>query len=104
MRVTVSHNKTKEEVMRGVDNSFDKLFQGTGIPVQLADEQRSWQGSTMHFSVVAKMGFMSTPIKGTVEVTDHDITIDADLGMLERMVPAKTAQELISSRVRGLLQ
>lgn len=104
MRVTVSHNKTKEEVMQGVDRSFDQLFQGAGIPVQLADQQRSWQGSTMHFSLTAKLGFMSTPIKGTVEVTDHDITIEADLGLLERMVPPKTAQDLIASRVRGLLQ
>jgi len=28
------------------------------------------------------MGLLSTPIKGTVEVTDRDLTIDADLGIL----------------------
>jgi len=49
------------------------------------------------------MGLFSTPIKGTIEVTDTDITIDADLGMLERLIPANTARELITTQVRGLL-
>jgi hypothetical protein len=104
MRVTLSHNKPKEEIIRAVDRSFDSLFQGPGLPVQLIDQQRNWQGSTMTFSLTAKMGFINTPIKGTVEVTDRDITIDADLGFLERFVPADRARDQISSRVRGLLQ
>jgi hypothetical protein len=105
MRITVSHNRPKEEVMRSVDRSFNDLFQGIGaLPVRLVQEQKSWQGSTLTFAVTAKMGLLSTPIKGTVEVTDRDITIDADLGILERMIPAKKAQEVISNHVRGLLK
>jgi hypothetical protein len=49
------------------------------------------------------MGLLCTPIKGTVEVTEHDLTIDADLGILERMIPAKKAQEVVASQLRGLL-
>lgn len=105
MRVTVSHNRSKEEVMRSVDQSFDQLFTGTpGLPLRLTQEQRAWQGSTLHFSLTAKMGLLSTPIKGYVEVTDKDITIDADLGILERMIPAKRAEELLTNQVRGLLK
>jgi hypothetical protein len=105
MRVTVSHNKSKEEVMRAVDRSFDDLFRGmAGIPLQFVDEQRSWHGSTLTFSLSAKMGFISTPIRGTVEVTDRDITVDADLGMLERLIPQAKAQEALASGVRGLLK
>ncbi len=81
MRVTVSHNRPKTEVMRSVDHSFDDLFRDIGfIPIQFAEERRSWQGSTLAFSVLAKMGFLSTSIKGTVDVTDTEVTIDADLG------------------------
>jgi hypothetical protein len=47
---------------------------------------------------------MSTPVKGTVEVTDHDLTIDADLGMLERLVPQKTVHEMITTKAKGLLK
>jgi hypothetical protein len=72
--------------------------------VRLTQQQKSWQGSTLTFSLTAKMGLLSTPIKGTVEVTDRDLTIDADLGILERMIPAKKAHEVIANQVRGLLK
>jgi hypothetical protein len=105
MRVTISHNRPKEEVISTVERSFNDLFQGAGaLPVQLVQEHKSWQGSTLTFALTAKMGFMSTPIKGTVDVTDRDLTIDVDLGILERMIPAKKAQEMITDRVRGLLK
>jgi len=105
MRITVSHNRTKEEVIQTVDRSFNDLFQGIGaLPVRLVQEHKSWQGSTLTFALTAKMGLLSTPIRGTIEVTDRDITIDADLGILERMIPAKKAQEVIGQHVRGLLK
>src|SRR5215475_10384868 len=103
MRVSVSHGRKKEEVIAEVDRSFTSLFQGADLPVKLTDQQKAWTGSTMAFSLNAKMGFFSTPIKGTVEVTDRDIIIDADLGMLERMIPQEKAQEILTQRVRGLL-
>lgn len=105
MRVSVSHNRSKEEVIQSVDRSFNDLFQGIGgIPVRLTQEHKSWQGSTLTFALSAKMGLLSAPIKGTIEVTDRDIIIDADLGILERMIPAKKAQEIIGHHVRGLLK
>src|ERR1700751_1686052 len=103
MRVTISHNRPKEEVVRSVDRSFNDLFQGIGVlPVQLTQQHRSWQGSTLTFALRAKMGRINTAIKGTAEVTDRDLTIDVDLGILERIIPTKKAQEVITDRVRGL--
>jgi hypothetical protein len=105
VRISVSHNKSKEEIIQTVDRSFEDLFRGTsGLPVKLVPQQRSWQGSTLSFAMNASMGFISSPIKGTVEVTDSEIILDVDLGMLERMIPAKTARDLLSDRVRGLLK
>ena len=105
MRITVSHNRKKEDVIQTVDRSFNDLFQGIGaLPVQLVQEHKNWQGSTLTFALTAKMGLLSTPIKGTVEVTDRDITIDADLGILERMIPAKKAQAVLTDHLRGLLK
>ena len=95
MRVTVSHSRSKEEVVRTVDRSFDDLFQGVGLPVRLTQQQKSWQGATLTFSLTAKMGLLSTPIKGTVEVTDRDLTIDADLGILQdRRILARTLRQV----------
>jgi hypothetical protein len=104
MRVTIAHNRTKEQVMQSVDRSFDELFQAPELHgIKIKDVVRTWQGSTLTFGLAAKMGLFSTPIKGTIEVTDTDITIDADLGMLERFIPANTAREILTTRVKGLL-
>jgi hypothetical protein len=105
MRITVPHNKSREDVIQTIDRSLNDLFRQSGtLPVRLVEHQRSWQGSTLTFSLVAKMGIVSTPIKGTVEVTDRDMTIDVDLGMLERVISAEKAHDLVASRVRGLLK
>ena len=91
--------------MQTVDRTWDDLFKEAGaLPVKLTVQQRSWQGSTMTFALTAKMGIISTPIKGTVEVTDHDVIVDADLGMLGRFVNEKTAQQVLGSRIKGLLK
>jgi len=104
MRVTVSHNGRKEEIVRSVDRSFDDLFKGLGsVPIQIVNESRKWAGSRMNFSFDAKMGIVSTPIKGFVDVTDKDVTVEADLGWLERLFPAKQAQAALEGRIKGLL-
>lgn len=105
MKITVSHQRSIEEVKQAIDRSLDDVFTGSSaIPVKLTQERRSWHGDTLVFSLVAKMGFMSTPISGTVLVTDHDLTIDANLGLLERLIPAAQAQQAVSSRVKALLK
>jgi Putative polyhydroxyalkanoic acid system protein (PHA_gran_rgn) len=105
MRVIVPHSKSREDVIQTIDRSLNDLFQQSGtLPVRLVEQQRSWQGSTLTFSLAAKMGIVSTPIKGTVEVTDRDVTIDVDLGMFERMISAEKARGLVASRVQRLLK
>jgi hypothetical protein len=104
MRVAISHNRSKGEIIAAVDRSFDEMFQGTGLPVRVIVKERNWRGSVLTFALTAKMGILSTPIKGTVEVTDDDIIIDADLGLLSRFVSEKTAHDAIGRRVKGLLK
>jgi hypothetical protein len=104
MRVTVSHNRRREEIVRSIERSFDDLFQGFGtIPIRIVNESRKWTGSRMDFSFDAKVGIVKTPIKGFVDVTDKDVTVDADLGWLERLFPATQARAAIEGRVKGLL-
>ena len=103
MRITIAHSKSKQEVVDSIDRGFDDVFRMEGLPVKLVMEQKSWQGSTMTFALNAKIGFMSSPIKGTIDVTDRDVTIDADLGMFERFVSEDKAREVLSTRFKGLL-
>src|SRR5579862_2408829 len=103
MKITIAHNKSKQEVVDSIDRGFDDAFRMEGLPVKLELQQKSWEGSTMTFALNAKVGFMSSPIKGTIDVTDRDVTIDADLGMFERFVSEDKAREVLSTRFKGLL-
>jgi Putative polyhydroxyalkanoic acid system protein (PHA_gran_rgn) len=105
MRITISHNRSKAEIIESVDRSFNEMVQGVeGLPVRLVVQQKSWQGPTLSFSLTAKLGLLSTPIKGTVEVTDQDLTLDADLGVLSRLVSENAARKVIGNRIKGLLK
>jgi hypothetical protein len=103
MRITIAHKKPKQEVVDSIDRGFDDVFKMDGLPVKLVLEQKNWQGSTMTFALSAKMGFMSSPIKGTIDVTDRDVTIDADLGMFERFVSEEKVRGALSTKFKGLL-
>ncbi len=104
MRVTISHKKTKEDAKREVDLAVDHLFQGLPVKhVQILDQKKHWEGSTLVFTLTAKVAFISNPIKGTIEVTDKDLTIDADLGMLNHLIPESKIRSTMEAQVRKLL-
>jgi hypothetical protein len=103
MRITIAHKKPKQEVIDSIDRGFDDVFKMQGLPLKIVLEQKNWQGSTLTFALSAKMGFMSSPISGTVDVTDHDVTIDADLGMFERFVSEDKVREMLGTKFKGLL-
>ena len=105
MRVTVTHNKGLQGARKLVDDSATQLFQGAaGAPVQIVDQQKRWEGDTMHYSFTGKMGFFSAPIKGWVQVTEKDVTIECELPeLLKKFMPEEKVRASVESRVRGLL-
>ena len=113
VKITVAHDSSKDEVKRAINRSLDDIFTGSfftgsvGLPIKLDQERRSWNADTLTFSLIAKMGplnMVSTPISGIVVVTDYDLTIDVDLGILERLLPAEKARQAVASRLKGLLK
>jgi hypothetical protein len=105
MRITISHDRRKAEIIEAVDRSFNDLFKSSAqLPVKIAVQERTWRGSVLNFALTAKWGLLSTPIKGTVEVTDHDVTVDADLGLLNRFISENTARTVLTDRVKGMLK
>ena len=104
MRITVSHDKGRERAIRLVDEQADQLFRGMPGPVQIVDQQRRWEGDTMHFSFTGKAGFLSAPIKGTVLVEDKTLTVDVELpGFLKNLMPEEKVKAGIEGRARALL-
>jgi len=105
MRISVSHDLPKEEIKQAIDRSFGELFKGIAIlPIQLVQQRRTWEGNRLTFSLLAQMGLVSTPIKGTVEVTDQEVIIDVDLGLLERFLPSAKVREVVGQRIKALLK
>jgi hypothetical protein len=103
MRITIAHKKTKAQAMQAVDRAVDDIFGASAMaPVTIANPQKSWNGSVMTFSLTAKMGFLSNP-SGLVEVTDNDVTVDADVGMLGKLFSAEKLRATVETRIRGLL-
>jgi hypothetical protein len=105
MRITVSHNKTQQEAMASIDQAVDDLFQQMPIAgLQILDRQKQWNGNVMHFLVTGKMGFFSAPVRGTVLVTDRDVTLDIELpGIVNKFIPEEKIRAQVESRVKGLL-
>lgn len=105
MRVTVNHDKGLEGAKRIVNDSADQLLaSAASSPVKITDMSREWNGNTMNFAFVGRMGFFSAPFKGRIFVTDKDVTIDVDLpGLLKQFVPEEKVRAKVEGRARGLL-
>ncbi len=105
MTVIVPHKKSKQEVTGIIDRGATDLFSGAAGPaIQIVDQKKEWNGDTMTFSFRGKMGFMSVPISGTVEVKDDSVVIVCELpGMLKSLIGEQKAQSAISDKVKGLL-
>src|ERR1700730_1980167 len=104
MRITVAHKKGQAQAIQAVDKAVDEAFRGLATgPVTIVNQRKTWNGPVMTFSFTAKMGFLQNPISGTVEVTDTEVKIDADVGMLSKLFPADKFRATVESRVRGLL-
>ncbi len=73
------------------------------MPLQIVDEKRQWDGDTLTFSFGARVSLLTSPIRGTIQVTGRDLTIEADLGLLEKLLPAAKAKASLENTVKGLL-
>ena len=105
MRVTVTHNKGLQGVMKIVDDSADQLMaSATTGPVVVTDVNRRWEGSTLHFSFTGRMGLLSAPIKGYVQCNESDVVIEVELpGLLKHFLSEDKVRAQVESKVRGLL-
>jgi Putative polyhydroxyalkanoic acid system protein (PHA_gran_rgn) len=102
MRVTVSHNKSKEEVRRAAEQAVDQLLRETPPALmQITDVRKQWDGPLLRFWLTARMAILKNPIQGSIEVTDRDLTVDVDLGMLNALFPEQKVRKTIEDQLRG---
>jgi hypothetical protein len=105
MTIIVPHHKNKLDVIRTIDKGADDLFASAGGGgVQIVDQKKEWNGSTMSFSFKGRMGFVSVPLSGTIDVDDQNVTINCDLPpMLKSIIGEEKVQTAVSQKVKGLI-
>jgi Putative polyhydroxyalkanoic acid system protein (PHA_gran_rgn) len=105
MRITVSHNKTPEEIRARIDRGFDDIFKGLPVgPIQLTDEERVWVGNTLNFAFNAQAAFLTVPVKGWILVEPQLVTIEVELpAFLKNFLPEEKVAAAVESGVKGLL-
>ena len=107
MRITVSHDKGKDEAIRIVNDAADQmlrpLFSG---PLRMSNVRKQWNGSTLDFSLSAGVGgAIAVPINGSIIVTERDITIDCALpAFIDRLLPESGLKAGVQAAIRGLLK
>ena len=76
MRIAVEHKTTREQARRRVEQKLATLLGQFGH--QADDLHHEWNGDTLHFKGKAK----GLSIKGTVEITDAAMIVDAKLPLI----------------------
>ena len=101
MHITIAHKKSVEQAMQVAERSIDEVFEGLP-PIQIVESRKRWTGHVMEFGFKAKLGFLTYPINGRVEVTNCQFAIDIELGWLAKCLPQGRTRE-IETRIRGLI-
>jgi hypothetical protein len=105
MRIIIPNTKSVDEAKRIVERSTEDLFRSAaGGIIQITDVKKTWTGNTMAFVFTASVAFFTTPIEGTVAVTEKDVTIDVVLPeAFRKFLSEDKLKTGIEGRVRGLL-
>jgi hypothetical protein len=105
MRIIIPNNKNVDETKKIVERSTEDLFRSAaGGVIQISDIEKSWSGNTMTFTFKAGVAFLSTPIKGTVIVTEKEVTIDVAIPEAFRhFISEDKLKSGIETRIKGLL-
>lgn len=105
MRVTVSHNKGREEAARMVEDTIANLLRSElPRPFHMAEMRKEWIGSTLNFQTAVALGPLKMPVRGIVEVRDTEVVIDIDLPpLLSKFIPEHKLRRVVEDRIRGQL-
>jgi hypothetical protein len=87
-----------------IDLSFRFLPASTWAQSNSSINGKNGRVDTLTFSLTAKLGFLQTPIRGTALVTDSEVILDVDLGLLGKLIPEQVAKTQIVDRTKGLLK
>jgi hypothetical protein len=92
MRLSFEHHSTKELVRGRIEEAIGKALDIGGG--QISQVQYTWTGDKLDFSFAV----MGKTIKGTTDVTDTEIIVDAGMPLMFKPFESK-----VKSRILGTL-
>jgi len=105
MKLIVPHGKTRAEVTEKLDKGIDGLFAGAvGSSIEIANSRKEWVGSTLHFWFTSRLGFISLPINGTVDVDDTNAVLEVELpALVKNFVGEDRVAANVEKRIQAML-
>lgn len=91
MRVSFDHHSTREIVRGKLEEAIGKALDIVGG--QITQVRYAWMGDKLDFSFAV----MSKTIKGTADVTDTEIIVDAGIPLMFRPVEGKVKSRILST-------
>src|SRR6185503_5302168 len=86
MRIAIPHNTTRAKARQIVEEKLSNLQKEHGDKAD--DVNHEWQGDTLHASLKAK----GMTVKGTLEITDHELIIDGKVPLLAKPFESRIKQ------------
>ena len=104
MKAVIPHGRTQQQAVEIVDRSSGNLFDFGSKSVEFTDQRKIWSGPVMAFSFVARYGFISLPLNGTVTVDEITVTVDCELpALVKNFVGEEKLQGDIEKHIAQLL-
>ncbi|HVY91874.1 MAG TPA: hypothetical protein VHA14_03960 [Bryobacteraceae bacterium] len=105
MRVEVAHQLGKDAAMPVMDRCLDHILGGVGgSSIQIVDKQQTWTASQMRFSFTGRMGYISVPLAGTIDVYDANVIVDMELPpLVKTFIGEEKIRRIVEANVREML-
>jgi hypothetical protein len=105
MRVDVTHQLGKDAAIPVMDRCLDHLLTGIGgSNIEIVDKKKTWNGSSMQFSFTGRVGYISVPLTGTIDVGDANVVVNMELPpMVKSFIGEEKIHRLVETNVREML-
>ncbi len=104
MHIEHPHALGQQEAVARLGHLLDALVENPPGGAEIGNVVTEWSGSQMRFSFTASKSGFGTTIRGTLEVTDDRVIVDADLPVLVKAALGEArVEQAVTGGLKGVL-
>ncbi|HVW11566.1 MAG TPA: hypothetical protein VHC90_23445 [Bryobacteraceae bacterium] len=105
MRVEVGHQLGKQGAIPVMDRCLDHILGGVGgSSIQILDKKQTWNDGQMQFSFTGRVGYISVPLAGTIDVSEANVIVNMDLPpVVKTFLGEEKIRRIVETNVREML-